>query len=94
MSAGGDLFYHMSARMEQGKWGFEESECKVLLAEVTLGLEHLHDHGFIHRDLKVREKRGEESRSRLCLLSLSLSLSPISFSMGGQHQVLLWRGSY
>jgi protein-serine/threonine kinase len=51
--AGGDLFYHMSCRMEQGKWGFEESECKVLLAEVTLGLEHLHDHGFIHRDLKV-----------------------------------------
>jgi len=51
--AGGDLFYHMLRRTNESKWGFDEADCRILLAEVTLGLEHLHAQGFIHRDLKV-----------------------------------------
>jgi serine/threonine protein kinase len=51
--AGGDLFHHMVRRIEKGFGGFEESECRVLLAEVTCGLKHLHEQGFVHRDLKV-----------------------------------------
>jgi len=51
--AGGDLYFHVNRCMKEGRLGFEEHECKVLLAEVTLGLVHLHAHGYIHRDLKI-----------------------------------------
>jgi len=50
---GGDLFHHMVRRIKKGMGGFKESECKVMPAEVTCGLKHLHEHGFVHRDLKV-----------------------------------------
>mmetsp|Transcript_26638 Transcript_26638/g.54543 ORF Transcript_26638/g.54543 Transcript_26638/m.54543 type:complete len:578 (+) Transcript_26638:31-1764(+) len=50
---GGDLFSHMARRIKEGKKGFTEAQCIILLAEVTLGLEHLHERGFIHRDLKL-----------------------------------------
>jgi serine/threonine protein kinase len=51
--AGGDLFQHMVRRMKNGQGAFKEAEARVLLAEITLGLTHLHEQGFIHRDLKV-----------------------------------------
>lgn len=40
-------------RVKATSKGFAESQAQVLLAEVVLGLEHLHKHDFIHRDIKV-----------------------------------------
>jgi len=51
--AGGDLFNHMVRHLKADKQAFTEPECRVLLAEMTLGLQHLHARGFIHRDLKL-----------------------------------------
>jgi protein-serine/threonine kinase len=52
---GGDIFYHLSARSKAaaGKQGFLESEARILLAEVVLGIEHMHENKFVHRDIKA-----------------------------------------
>lgn len=50
---GGDLFSHLVARVKRSGEGFTEAEARALLAEIVLGLEHLHLNGFIHRDVKV-----------------------------------------
>jgi serine/threonine protein kinase len=53
---GGDLFFHLTERLaanpNSGK-GFQEDEARVLLAEIYLGLEHLHSQGYVHRDVKI-----------------------------------------
>ena len=40
-------------RIKATNSGFAEAVAKVLLAELVLGLEHLHAHHFVHRDIKV-----------------------------------------
>jgi len=56
---GGDLFFHLTRRVDAAPEdaasgaGFSEQESRVLLAEITLGLEHMHAHNFIHCDIKV-----------------------------------------
>ena len=40
-------------RVKATNRGFAEAEAQVLLAELVLGLEHLHKHHFVHRDVKV-----------------------------------------
>jgi len=52
--AGGDLFFHLQRRIQASGGGFSEHEARGLLAGVVLALEHLHLHGFLHRDIKVR----------------------------------------
>jgi len=52
-NSGGDLFFHLSKRINQGHSGFTEDQARVLLAEITLALEHMHTNRFIHRDIKV-----------------------------------------
>jgi serine/threonine protein kinase len=32
---------------------FDESMARMYIAETVLALEYLHDHGIVHRDLKV-----------------------------------------
>ena len=44
---GGDLFHHMR---KKGK--FTEKEARFYAAELILALDHLHELGFIYRDLK------------------------------------------
>jgi len=51
--ARGDLFSHLGDRIRHTRKGFSEEEASIMLAEIYLGLEHLHKNGFIHRDLKV-----------------------------------------
>lgn len=50
---GGDLFFHLCQRQVKRKKGFSEKELRILLSEVYLGLEHLHQAGYIHRDIKI-----------------------------------------
>ncbi|EGT31649.1 hypothetical protein CAEBREN_29131 [Caenorhabditis brenneri] len=45
---GGDLFYLQARQVK-----FSEEEARFYLAEVTIGLEFLHSHNVIHRDLKT-----------------------------------------
>jgi serine/threonine protein kinase len=51
----GDLFYHFSSRMGalNNFHAFSENECKTLLAELYLAVEHIHNHGVVHRDIKL-----------------------------------------
>lgn len=51
--SGGDLFGHLVQRVQKSKSGFTEAEARTLLAEVVLGLHHLHAHGYVHRDIKA-----------------------------------------
>ena len=45
--AGGELFFHLQ---QQGR--FRESKTRILVMQVLLALEHLHNHGIVYRDLK------------------------------------------
>jgi len=47
---GGDCY---SLLKNQGR--FDEPMAKMYIAETVLALEHLHDDGVVHRDLKVQE---------------------------------------
>jgi protein-serine/threonine kinase len=51
--SGGDLFFHLSDMINQGREGFVEEQARTLVAEVSLGLVHIHDRGFVHGDIKV-----------------------------------------
>jgi len=53
LHSGGDLFFHLLERINSRGTAFSEQEVCVLLAELTLALEHVHREGFIHRDIKV-----------------------------------------
>jgi len=50
---GGDLFFHLDHETTKGFQGFAEDTARVLLAEIVLGLTHMHKHGFIHRDIRI-----------------------------------------
>jgi protein-serine/threonine kinase len=51
--SGGDLFYHLTDTISRGCEGFPEAQARTMLAEVSLGLVHMHDRGFVHGDIKV-----------------------------------------
>lgn len=57
LKSGGDLRYHMSTSA-----GFNEASTQFIIACVFVGLEHLHEKGVIHRDVKpenlVLDERG------------------------------------
>jgi len=53
LQLGGDLFYHLVERMCNLGQAFQEQEIRVILSELTLALEHMHNEGFVHRDVKT-----------------------------------------
>jgi len=77
---GGDLFFHLTRRADaaaaSGKASaapcFAEEEARVLLAEITLGLEHMHGHRFIHCDIKV-ENIMLDAKGHVKLIDFGLS---------------------
>lgn len=48
---GGDLKYHLY-NMETGNDGFPEERVRFYAAQITLGLQHLHEKRIVYRDLK------------------------------------------
>ena len=52
---GGDLFHHLEVLTRSGQAGFGEVAGRFIVAECALGLLHLHSHGIVHRDLKVKD---------------------------------------
>jgi len=53
---GGDLFFHLSElplSCNRITNGFSEDESRILLAEIFLGLEFLHQQNYIHCDIKI-----------------------------------------
>lgn len=53
---GGDLFSQLVMRVKECGGGFSENESRILLSEIVLGLIHLHEQGFVHRDIKVSKQ--------------------------------------
>ena len=46
---GGDLFMHLKNEVE----GFDENRIRFYATQIVLGLAILHEHGIMHRDLKL-----------------------------------------
>jgi ribosomal protein S6 kinase alpha-5 len=73
---GGDLFHHLLQRCLKGFNGLEENEVKIILSEVYLALEHLHNHNIIHRDIKIENIMLDKSgHVKLIDFGLSTQLS-------------------
>jgi p70 ribosomal S6 kinase len=51
--SGGDLFYQLDKTLANGSEGFAEDKARVILAEISLGLVHLHRCGYLHLDIKI-----------------------------------------
>ncbi len=49
----GDLFSHLVRSVKETGGGFSEFDSCLIVAEIVIGLEHMHNEGFVHRDLKV-----------------------------------------
>jgi serine/threonine protein kinase len=50
---GGDLFFQLDQTIDMGREGFTEDQARVILAETSLGIIHLHRCGFLHLDIKI-----------------------------------------
>jgi beta-adrenergic-receptor kinase len=69
---GGDLSYHLSQ-----KGCFPRTECHYYSARIMLGLQALHDRGYVYRDLKPENcLLGEDGRVKLTDLGLAVKVTP------------------
>ncbi len=66
---GGELYYHLK---KQKSKRFEEAAAKIILAEVALGIGHLHSKGVIYRDLKPENVLLHED-GHICLADFGLA---------------------
>ena len=72
LMTGGDLSYHLS---QKGR--FPKRECLYYGARVMLGLQALHDKGYVYRDLKPENcLLGEDGRVKLTDLGLATKVTP------------------
>lgn len=71
LMTGGDLSFHLSQR-----GCFRTDECLYYGARIMLGLQALHDRGYVYRDLKPENcLLGEDGRVKLTDLGLAVRLS-------------------
>jgi len=72
LMTGGDLSYHLS---QKGR--FPQNECLYYAARIMLGLQALHDKGYVYRDLKPENcLLGEDGRVKLTDLGLATKVTP------------------
>jgi len=64
---GGELFFHLKHKRR-----FSEEEARIFVAEVALGLGHLHSMNFVYRDLKPENILMDEV-GHVCLTDFGLS---------------------
>ena len=67
--AGGDAFDHASVQHQNR---FSESVVKIWAAQLVSALQHVHQKGFLHRDIKL-ENLLLDSRGRMCLADWGFS---------------------
>lgn len=72
LMTGGDLSFHLSQ-----KGCFPRTECHYYSARIMLGLQALHDRGYVYRDLKPENcLLGEDGRVKLTDLGLAVKVTP------------------
>ena len=72
LMTGGDLSYHLHQ-----KGSFPQKECKYYAARIMLGLQALHDQGYVYRDLKPENcLLAEDGRVKLTDLGLATKITP------------------
>ena len=72
LMTGGDLSYHL-----QQKGSFPPRECKYYAARIMLGLQALHDKGYVYRDLKPENLLlAEDGRVKITDLGLATKITP------------------
>lgn len=72
LMTGGDLSFHLSM-----KGRFPMKECLYYGARIMLGLQALHDRGYVYRDLKPENcLMGEDGRVKLTDLGLATKVTP------------------
>mmetsp|Transcript_24922 Transcript_24922/g.68702 ORF Transcript_24922/g.68702 Transcript_24922/m.68702 type:complete len:669 (-) Transcript_24922:115-2121(-) len=72
LMTGGDLSYHL-----QQKGSFPLRECRYYAARIMLGLQALHDKGYVYRDLKPENLLlAEDGRVKITDLGLATKITP------------------
>jgi p90 ribosomal S6 kinase len=51
--SGGDLYFRLDEMACKGQEGFQEDVARIVVAEIALGIVHLHKMGFLHLDMKI-----------------------------------------
>jgi len=79
LMTGGDLGYHL-----QQKGKFPKKECLYYAARIMLGLQALHDQGYVYRDLKPENcLLDEDGRVKITDLGLTTKITPTLHGAAG-----------
>jgi len=79
LMTGGDLGYHL-----QQKGKFPKKECLYYAARIMLGLQALHDEGYVYRDLKPENcLLDEDGRVKITDLGLTTKITPTLHGAAG-----------
>ena len=76
---GGDLFFHLDRQLDLGRDAFPEHQARTLLAELCLGLVHLHARGFLHLDLKIENVMFDgDGHIKIVDFGLAMEIDPLN----------------
>ena len=71
---GGSLHTHVNISLREDGRGFGEARAAFYVAEIGLGIAHLHSHGIIHRDLKP-DNIGLSASKKIKLFDFGLAVA-------------------